>query len=124
MSQDFISSDKKLFIGVELSIHIICSAAINVSVERDVESLVSRYERHFKVDRQLDEKRAEEEMEISENGRLLIHAHKLLLAAMNKYWKKNGDGEWHFVRRDNMFKQSQVLNRLKNQKSKLAFMEI
>ena len=85
MSQDFISSDKKLFIGVELSIHIICSAAINVSVERDVESLVSRYERHFKVDRQLDEKRAEEEMEISENGRLLIHAHKLLLAAMNKY---------------------------------------
>ena len=55
----------------------------------------------------------EEEMEIIENGPLLIHADKLLLAAMNKYWKKNGDGEWHFVRRDNMFKQSQVLNRLK-----------
>ena len=53
----------------------------------------------------------EEEMEISENGPLLIHADKLLLAAMNKY----GDGEWHFVRRDNMFKQSQLLNRLKNQ---------
>ena len=66
----------------------------------------------------------EEEMEISENGLLLIHADKLLLAAMNKYWKKNGDGEWHFVRRDNMFKQSQLLNRLKNQISKLAFMEI
>ena len=79
----------------------------------------------FLVDRQLDENRAEEEMGISENGPLLIHADKLLLAAMNKYWKRNGNGEWHFVRkdRDNMFKQSQVLNRLKNQKSKLAFMD-
>ena len=87
--------------------------------------LVSRYERHFKVDRQLDENRAEEEMEISENGPLLIHADKLLLAAMNKYWKSNGNGEWHFVKkgRDNMFKQSKVLNKLKNQKSKLAFMD-
>ena len=123
--RDFINSDKKLYRGVELSIHIICSAAIKVSVESDVESLVSRYERHFKVDRQLDENRAEEEMEISENGPLLIHADKLLLAAMNKYWKSNGNGEWHFVKkgRDNMFKQSQVLNKLKNQKSKLAFMD-
>ena len=39
--------------------------AIKVSVESDVESLVSRYERHFKVDCQLDENRAEEEIEIS-----------------------------------------------------------
>ena len=63
--------------------------------------------------------------EICENGPRLIHADKLLLAAMNKYWKSNGNREWHFVRndRDNMFKQSQVLNRLKNQKSKLAFMD-
>ena len=62
--RDFINSDKKLYSGVELSIHIICSAAIKVSVESDVESLVSRYERHFKVDRQLDENRAEEKMEM------------------------------------------------------------
>ena len=64
----------------------------------------------------------EEEMEISENGPLLIHADKLLLAVMNKYC--DGDGEWHYVRRDNMFKQSQLLNRLKNLISKLAFMEM
>ena len=33
-------------------------------MESDVESLLSRYERHFKVDRQLDENRAEKEMEM------------------------------------------------------------
>ena len=44
----------------------ICAAAVKVSVESDVESLVSRYEKHLKVDRQLEEEAAEEEMEISD----------------------------------------------------------
>ena len=44
--------------------HIICAAAVKLSVESDVESLVSRYEKHLKVDRQMDEENAEEEMEL------------------------------------------------------------
>ena len=60
------------------------------------------------------------------NDPLFIHADKLLFAAMNKYWRNNGNGEWHFTRTksDNMFKQSQVLNRLKKQKSKFTFLDI
>ena len=49
--KEFLSTKLKLYEGVELTVHIICSAAIKVSVESDVESLVSRYEKHLKVDR-------------------------------------------------------------------------
>ena len=45
-----------------------CAAAVKVSVESDDESLVARYIKHLTVDRQMDEERAEEEMEIAENG--------------------------------------------------------
>ena len=40
----------------------------------DVESLVSRYEKHFKADWQLGEENTEQEIEISENGPKLIYA--------------------------------------------------
>ena len=55
-----------------------------------------------------NEKRAEEEMGISENGPLSIHVDKLLFAAINKYWRNYCNGEWNFIinKRDNMFKQS------------------
>ena len=53
--KDLLNSYLKLFKGVELTMHIICASAVKVSVESDVESLVSRYEKHFKIDRQLDE---------------------------------------------------------------------
>ena len=48
--------------------HSICCAAIKVSVESNVESLVSRYETHFDKSRQLFEEFAMEEMMIAENG--------------------------------------------------------
>ena len=48
--------------------HSICCAAIKVSVESNVESLVSRYETHFDKSRQLSEESAMEEMMIAENG--------------------------------------------------------
>ena len=51
--KDFLNKDLNLYKGVEVVIQIICAAAIKISVESDVESLVSRYEKHFKVDRQL-----------------------------------------------------------------------
>ena len=99
---------------------------VKVSVESDVESLVSRYEKHLKVDRQLEEDNAEEEMEISENGPLLQNADKVLKKSMNAYWKETTQtGEWHFVRRKDeiSFDKSKVLTRLYNQKSKLGFMD-
>ena len=63
-------------------------ASVKVSVESVVESLVSRYETHFHKKRGLEEKNALDEMEIAENGPSEFRAEKLLLVAMDKYWKK------------------------------------
>ena len=92
-------------------------------MSEEINSLVSRY---LKVDRQLEEDNAEEEMEISENGPLLQNADKVLKKSMNAYWKETTQtGEWHFVRRKDeiSFDKSKVLTRLYNQKSKLGFMD-
>ena len=98
--QDFLNSELKLYKGVEITIQSICAAAVKISVESDVESLVSRYEKHLKIDRQMKEENAEEEMEIAENGPLLIHADRILKRAMDNYWKDvNQIGEWHFVQK-------------------------
>ena len=115
----------KLFKGVEITIQVICAAAIKISVESDVESLVSRYEKHFKADRQLGEENAEFEMEIAENGPLLIHADSIFKKAMNSYWKNESvSGKWHFMKQSSqsLISQSQTISRLKSQKSKLSFM--
>ena len=48
--KDFLDRDIKLYNGVKITVHCICAAAIKISVESDVESLVSRYEKHFKAD--------------------------------------------------------------------------
>ena len=45
---------------------------------------------------------------------------------MNKYWRQNSaNGKWHFISRRGELglKKSKVLQRLKKQKSKLAFMD-
>ena len=60
--KDFLNTELNLFLGVELTIQSICAAAVKLSVESDVESLVSRYEKHLKVDRQMKEGNAEHEM--------------------------------------------------------------
>ena len=46
----------------------------------------------------MDKENAEVEIEIAESGPVLVYADKILKGAMNKCWKKNGSGEWHFVR--------------------------
>ena len=50
-----ILSDHELCNGIELTLHNVCTAAVKVSVESVVESLVSRYEGHFDAKRQLKE---------------------------------------------------------------------
>ena len=62
-----------------LKVQVLCAAAVKISVESDIESFVSRYEKHFKADRQLENF----EMEIAENGPLLD---RILKNTMAKYW--------------------------------------
>ena len=74
----------------------------------------------------MDEENAEEEMEIAENGPLLVHADLILKKAMNRYWKDvSQNGEWHFVmmKSESLFKASKVMDRLKSEISKLSFMD-
>ena len=67
--QDFLKPDLKLFDGVEAVLYGVCCAAVKVSVESFVESLVSRYE-----SRSLDEHNAMDEMMIAENGPAIFQA--------------------------------------------------
>ena len=52
-------------------------------------------------------------------------ADKIVNKAMNNYWKANGSGEWHFIRKKSQgtFLKSKVLDRLKNEHSRLGFMD-
>ena len=114
--------------GVELVMHIISVAAIKISVDSVVESLVSRYEVHFDKERQLTEEHALNEMEIAENGPTFAKADNILKAAMNMYWgKKSFSGEWHFMHRSEDIRtysgKSKVMSKLMNEASKLSFMD-
>ena len=124
--KDFLDSKLKLYEGIEVTVHVICTAAVKVSVESDVESLVSRYEKHLRVERQLEESNAEDEMEIAENGPPLVNADSIIKAALNKYFKENSQNvEWHFTKKtaDKFRIDSAVLKRLKSEKSKLCFLD-
>ena len=85
--EDFLNTDMKLFEGVEITMQGILCAAVKISVESVVESLVSRYEKHFDKSRKLTEENALDEMEISGNGPQRFKADSLLETAMNSYWK-------------------------------------
>ena len=45
--KDFLRTDQRLFDGVEVILHCISTAAVTLSVESSVETLVSHYEKHF-----------------------------------------------------------------------------
>ena len=83
-----------LFRNVKVIIHLI-------SVESVVESLVSRYEKHFDSSRQPAEQHSLNEMIIAAESRpLLHHADEILERVMNQYWRVgNHDGKWHFLHR-------------------------
>ena len=117
----------KSLIDVKPIIHCICCACVKVSVESVVESIVSRYEKHFDRSRQPNEDHALDEMVIAENGLLLHQADDILELAMDKYWKENiHDGKWHFLRKTEDIRSytggaSKVVGKLLDQKSKLSF---
>ena len=66
-------------------IHLICVACVKVSVESIVESLVSRYEKHFDSSRQPTKQDSLDEIIIAENEPLLHHADEILERAMCQY---------------------------------------
>ena len=120
----------QLYTGIELTLHSVCTAAVKVSVESVVESLVSRYEGHFDSKRQLKEEYALDEMEISENGPNLPNADKLLAAAMHKYWQSKAnslDSSWHFCHKSDDVRtysnRSKVIEKLMKIKPKFTFMK-
>ena len=85
--------DQDLYSGIEPTMQSIVTAAVKISVESVVESLVSRYETHIDSNRQLNVSNALEEMEIAENGPELVHADKIITSAMNKYWQDKSRGK-------------------------------
>ena len=94
-----VKDKSNAFVNCRVIIHIIASAAVKVSVESVVESIVSRYEDHFKPSRQPTEEHSLDEMVIAENGPYLHHADSILESAMDKYWSENTEsGKWHFLR--------------------------
>ena len=127
--KDFLNTNYHLYEGVELILHIITVAAVKISVESLVESLVSRYKIHFDKESQLTEEHALNEMEITENGPIFTKCDDLLKSAMNNYWRKKDKlrGEWHFTHKSERIatysEQSIVLTRLMKEKSKLPFMD-
>ena len=93
-------SDTELFSGIELTLHCIITSAVKISVESVVESLVSRYESHFD---------------------------RLLISAMDRYWKENTeDGAWHFCHKSEDIrsygKPSKVVQKHLNVQVKFPFM--
>ena len=109
-------------------IHLICVACVKVSVESIVESLVSRYEKHFDSSRQPTEQHSLDELINAENGPFLHHANEMLERQMNPYWRvANRDDKWHFLHRTEDIHSytgncSKVVGKLLDQKSKLPFM--
>ena len=111
---------------VEITIQGIICATVKLSVESVVESVVSRYERHFNKGRQLSEENALDEMEIAENGPTLFKADRLLQSAMNKYWRTTTkNGKWHFLRSSTLtFTNSgQTVSKLMKKPSKFPIMD-
>ena len=120
-------SDTELFSGIELTLHCIITSAVKISVESVVESLVSRYESHFDSSRQMKEEHALEEMLIAENGPDIVNADRLLISAMDRYWKENTeDGAWHFCHKSEDIrsygKPSKVVQKHLNVQVKFPFM--
>jgi hypothetical protein len=128
MIRAFLNTTTGLAKDVEVIVHCMSVAAVKVSVESVVESLVSRYQNHFTADRLgTEESHALEEMMIAENGPVLQHADSVIEAAMESYWKEKKTG-WHFVRISEKIKSytgdsSKVIGRLLETRSKLPFME-
>ena len=103
-SKDIIKAlfklESGLYKGTEMILHAVTVAAVSISVESILESLVSRYEGQFDKTRTLLEERGLAEMEEATNGPNLGHCDDVVKSAMNMYWssRKSTNLKWHFVK--------------------------
>ncbi len=86
----FLMSERKLYVDIEMVIHIICVAAASMSVESVIGSMVSIYENRNNKFRPILEERAVLEMNIAINGPDLAHCDSVIQLSMTEYWKNSG----------------------------------
>ena len=119
-------------------IHIICCAAVFLSVESILKTYVSMHEHRVTKHRagKMNEVRHSDELTIYINGPPVPKCKSIVKQAMAKYWSdktiaknKQGSGatatEWHFTRTtDNVknYEVSKVVDRIKAQESSLPFL--
>ena len=128
----FLDPENGLFNEIEMIMQAISVCCIKVSCESVLESLVSIFENHYDVRRNMNEKSTSEEFMIAINGPNLSHADAVIKEAMNSYWnsRQSGQGTWHFFRTTALEQLkdhtggSRVLQRMLNKPSKLPFMDI
>ena len=105
-----------------------CVAAVKLSVESVLESLISVYENHYRDNRPLSEESVAEEFQIAINGPNVAHYDSVVLSAMSHYWgdenkKTTTSSCWHFKRKTIDDDESLVVKRLYREDSKLPFMQ-
>ena len=108
------------FEGIETVLHSAAVAATKNSCESVIESFVSTYEHHSNKIRNMSEDAINDEFTISKNGPEVNNADKLIEDSMDSYFKDKG-GEWRFLFKTMLFKESKVINRLQKKKSPLGF---
>ena len=123
-----MSSEKKLYINIELILYAITVAAISFSVETDAKSIISLYNLHNSKLRTSNESTIDNEMMIAKNGPPLGSCDSIVSAALKSYFSKNKKlKNCHFTiaARSKIlrkFSTSKVVNRIKSEPAVLPFM--
>ena len=126
----FLESERKLYLDIEMIMHVICVADERMSVKSVIESMVSIYENRNNKFQPISEERAVLEMNIAINCPELAHADGIIQASMAEYWKNSG--KWksetrdlHFVLKSQNikdFSSSKVIDQMSSAKPNLPFM--
>ena len=122
----FLDSPKRLYLGIEMVIHVLSVTSVSMSVESVVESHVSVHETRINRQRNVSEERGRQEMQISLNGPIVSRCGGVVKAAMTQYWRKESkkDNFWHFIRKSERikvqsFEVSKVIDSKLKEQSKL-----
>ena len=96
--KEFFSTEKKLYVGVEMILQAIAVASIKISVESIAESFISEYNRRNDKLRTLSEDAAEFEMEISKNGPVIAECDTIVKEGLDLYFNtKSKTKKWNFI---------------------------
>ena len=109
----------KHYEDIQLILHIASYAATKSSVESVMESIVSSYEYASDNRKGFTENSINDVFEIVANGPSPANCDTIVENALDKYFKGQ---QWHFIT-DRVFKKSETILRLEQQKSSLPFME-